>query len=65
LPCYYYEPKLTNFDIEKIVATPYIKDSFQQQYFVLDSMHDLEEAIPMLDEYLKWNYAQNEMEKIF
>jgi phenylalanine-4-hydroxylase len=63
--CYSDKPKLISFDIEKIIATPYIKDSFQKQYFVLDSMHDLEEAIPMLDEYLKWNYAQHEMEKIF
>lgn len=29
------------FDIERILCTPYIKDSFQEQYFVLDSIDDL------------------------
>ena len=26
------------FNLNRILATPYIKDSFQQQYFVLDSL---------------------------
>lgn len=37
--------KLTVFNIEEILATPYIKDSFQSQYFVLNSMDDLTDAV--------------------
>lgn len=41
------------FDLELVLKTPYIKDSFQAQYFVLDSMDDLKEIagrlIPCLE----------------
>jgi len=33
------------FDIEKIVATPYIKDKYQAQYFVIDSYEQLNDSL--------------------
>lgn len=43
------KPVLSNFDIEKIIETPYIKDHFQEQYFVLNSFYELTEAIVKLE----------------
>lgn len=40
------------FDVKQILQTPYIKDSFQQQYFVLDSIHQLEGAVEELKKYI-------------
>ena len=40
------------FNVNQILQTPYIKDSFQQQYFVLDSIHQLEEAVEELKKYI-------------
>jgi phenylalanine-4-hydroxylase len=45
------------FDLEQIIATPYIKDHFQEQYFVLDSMEQLTDAVIELDQHLKELYA--------
>ena len=40
------------FNVNQILQTPYIKDSFQQQYFVLDNIHQLEEAVEALKKYI-------------
>lgn len=39
--CLSEKAKRVPFDLARILATPYIKDSFQEQYFVLDSMDEL------------------------
>jgi len=41
------------FNLEQILNTPYIKDEFQQQYFVLDSMDELTASIPQLETALQ------------
>ncbi len=43
------------FDTNKILQTPYIKDKFQEQYFVLESTSDLNRAIDELKEFLLTN----------
>lgn len=50
--CFSKKATLKPFDLEKIITTPYIKDSFQQQYFVLKSFNDLEKGIEKLEKYL-------------
>lgn len=42
-----------NFDLRKIIAFPYIIDAFQQQYYVLNSLHQLLQASGELDEMIK------------
>lgn len=37
------------FDLEKILDTPYIKDEYQEQYFVLECMDQLAEALLILE----------------
>jgi len=37
------------FDLEQIIHTPYIKDTFQEKYFVLDSMEQLVGVPGVLD----------------
>ncbi|MEP7258205.1 MAG: phenylalanine 4-monooxygenase [Flavitalea sp.] len=50
------KPALKPFDPQKILHTPYIKDSFQEQYFILDNFEDLVNVIPFLTDYFK-NYT--------
>jgi phenylalanine-4-hydroxylase len=38
------------FDLETILATPYIKDKFQEQYFILESIGQLRNALGQLRE---------------
>jgi len=51
--CFSGKPTLEPFDVEKIIATPYIKDNFQEQYFILDSFDQLRQSVPLLQEYLQ------------
>jgi phenylalanine-4-hydroxylase len=44
---------LVDFDVERIIRTPYIKDDYQQQYFVIDSFAQLNASIPELERWLK------------
>lgn len=50
-------PKRIPYDIKTLFATPYIKDKFQEQYFVIDSYEQLYKSIPeiemLLEEELK------------
>ena len=39
-------PKRIPYDIKNIFNTPYIKDKFQEQYFVIDSYEQLYNSIP-------------------
>jgi phenylalanine-4-hydroxylase len=43
------EVKRVSFNLETILATPYIKDKYQEQYFVLDSMEELQNALKELE----------------
>lgn len=36
------------FDVDTILATPYIKDKFQAQYFVIDSYQQLFDSLPQI-----------------
>jgi len=50
------KPLLLSFNLEKIISTPYIKDHFQEQYFVLNSFNELTAAIEDLD---RWASKEN------
>jgi phenylalanine-4-hydroxylase len=47
------DAKTVPFDIETILDTPYIKDKFQEKYFVIESMDDLANAVPLLATHFK------------
>jgi phenylalanine-4-hydroxylase len=46
-------PKRLPYDVETILAIPYIKDKFQQQYFVISSYKYLFDSLMELDSILK------------
>ncbi|HCK22983.1 MAG TPA: phenylalanine-4-hydroxylase, partial [Bacteroidetes bacterium] len=45
--------KRLDYNVEKILDTPYIKDKFQEQYFVIDSCLDLFESLPDIEQGIK------------
>ncbi len=45
------------FDLDRVLETPYIKDKFQEQYFVLESLGQLREVVAELDNRLRAQYA--------
>lgn len=47
------KPQKVPFDIEQIVHTPYIRDKFQEKYFVIDSYKQLYESLPHLEKILE------------
>jgi phenylalanine-4-hydroxylase len=47
------EPRRHSFGIEAVLATPFRKDVFQTDYFVLDSLEQLFEALPALQRQLR------------
>jgi phenylalanine-4-hydroxylase len=51
------KPKKAPFDIEEIVHTPYIRDKFQEKYFVISSYKQLYESLPDLENILEQNLA--------
>jgi phenylalanine-4-hydroxylase len=50
-------PARVPFDVMKIIDTPYIKDSYQKHYFVLDDMQQLKECLPLLATYFEKTYG--------
>ncbi|MCU0328039.1 MAG: phenylalanine 4-monooxygenase [Chitinophagales bacterium] len=55
-------PKRLDFDVAHILQTPYIKDKFQEQYFVIDSYKQLFDSIGLLEEMVeKEAMANNEI----
>lgn len=62
--CFSNKAVLKAFDAEEIINTPYIKDSFQQQYYVLQSFADLEKGIVKLEKYLRNKFAGSLSENI-
>lgn len=55
--CFSDKPELISFDMETIIDTPYIKDDFQQQYFVLNSFADLNDAVGLLEMRFEKEYG--------
>lgn len=51
------KPQHLDFDIPTILETPYNKDDFQHQYFVLYDMVQLKNALPELEQIFKMHYA--------
>ena len=51
--CYSNVPQLLPFNLANIVNTPYIKDSFQKQYFVLTSLAQLTNSVAELAAYIE------------
>jgi phenylalanine-4-hydroxylase len=45
--------KLAPFDVEAIIATPYLKDDYQAQYFVLNNLADLQTSVNTLEQIFK------------
>jgi phenylalanine-4-hydroxylase len=45
-------PSRIRFNVPKILQTPYVKDKFQQQYFIIDSYKELYECIVELEAIL-------------
>ncbi len=41
------------YDVKEIFKTPYIKDSYQKQYFVIDSYEQLYESLPQIKEEIE------------
>lgn len=46
-------PKRLPYDIQTIFDTPYIKDKYQEQYFVIDSYEQLYTSIPEIEKLLE------------
>jgi len=47
------KPQRTPFDVNIIVNTPYIKDKFQEKYFVISSYKELYKSLPTLEKILE------------
>jgi phenylalanine-4-hydroxylase len=46
-------PQRINFNIQQIFDTPYIKEHYQEQYFVIDSFEQLFQSIPAIERELE------------
>jgi phenylalanine-4-hydroxylase len=47
------QPQRVLFNVEEIINTPYIKDKFQEKYFVIDSYRQLYESLPEVARVIK------------
>lgn len=47
-----HEPQHHEFDVQQMANTPYRKDVFQTEYFIIDSYEQLYESIPLVKEIL-------------
>lgn len=47
------QPLRVPFDVEDIINTPYIKDKFQEKYFVIDSYRQLYDSLPEVARIIK------------
>lgn len=43
------------YDVEVVLNTPYIKDEFQEQYFVIDDYKQLYDSLPMIEKFIYTN----------
>ena len=58
-------PQRLAYDIKKIFDTPYIKDHFQKQYFVIDSYDALFNSIPQIESELEKRMAESMKYEVF
>jgi phenylalanine-4-hydroxylase len=49
---------LVPFDAETIINTPYIKDSYQSQYFVINSLAELEASVAVIEKQFENAYIE-------
>ena len=47
------------FDIEVILNTPYIKDEFQEQYFVIENYEQLSKSLPLIERLISSKTLRN------
>ncbi|TAH21229.1 MAG: phenylalanine 4-monooxygenase [Cytophagales bacterium] len=52
------KPQKAPFDVLTIVNTPYIRDKFQEKYFVINSYRELYESLPILEKILEQELMQ-------
>jgi phenylalanine-4-hydroxylase len=58
-------PQRLNYNTRQIFDTPFIKDHYQEQYFVIDSYQQLFNAIPEIEKELEFRMNMNPTRKIF
>jgi phenylalanine-4-hydroxylase len=59
------EPKRLNYNIQQIFDTPYIKEHYQEQYFVIDSYEQLFNSIPDIEAELTHRMKNQHSKRIF
>jgi phenylalanine-4-hydroxylase len=58
-------PKRIDYNIQQIFDTPYIKEHYQDQYFVIDSYEQLFNSIPAIEAELEQRMSKENTRKIF
>ena len=58
-------PQRLNYNVQQIFDTPFIKDHYQEQYFVIDSYQQLFNSIPEIERELEVRMHENIPRKIF
>lgn len=58
-------PQRFNYNTQQIFDTPFIKDHYQEQYFVIESYQQLFDAIPEIEQELTLRMKANPPRKIF
>ena len=59
------EPQRIDYNIERIFDTPYIKEHYQEQYFVVDSYEQLFNSIPAIEQELEKRMSEKTSRKVF
>ncbi len=59
------EPQRINYNVEQIFDTPYIKEHYQEQYFVIDSYQQLFNSIPDIESELEKRMSSTNPRKVF
>jgi phenylalanine-4-hydroxylase len=59
------QPQRLNYDVQQIFNTPFIKDHYQEQYFVIDSYQQLFDSIPEIERELESRMMVISSRKIF
>ena len=58
-------PQRFKYNVKQIFDTPFIKDHYQEQYFVIDSYQQLFDSIPEIERELEIRMKLNEPREIF
>ena len=54
-------PNHVAYDVQRIFETPYVRDRFQDTYFVIDSFEQLTDSLPKIREIINF-YIKNNVE---